>query len=166
VKPIGLRVISQIARELPVPLIGIGGISRWQDAAEYIAAGASAVQVCTAVMWDGAGIIRAMNAGLSGYLARRKFAGVSDLKGRALPCIAAHAALSRATRSHATAGFPERCTSCGRCVIACRDGGYHAISLEDRRLVIDARRCDGCSLCSHICPEGVIVMQVRTHGSG
>jgi dihydropyrimidine dehydrogenase (NAD+) subunit PreA len=161
VKPIGLRVISQIAQELNVPLMGIGGITRWQDAAEYIAAGASAVQVCTAVMWEGAGIIRGMNTGLSGYLAHKKLAGVGELKGRALPRLGTHASLLRSETRFATAGFPERCTSCGRCVVACRDGGYHAISLEDRQVVIDADRCDGCSLCSHVCPEGVIVMQRR-----
>ncbi len=161
IKPIGLRVISQIAHELPVPLMGIGGISRWQDAAEYITAGASAVQVCTAVMWDGAGIIRDMNAGMSDYLANKKLAGVGALKGRALPRIGTHTSLSRSESCFATTGFPERCTSCGRCVVACRDGGYHAISLMDRQLVIDAKRCDGCSLCSLVCPEGVIVMQRR-----
>ncbi|PKL24859.1 MAG: NAD-dependent dihydropyrimidine dehydrogenase subunit PreA [Spirochaetae bacterium HGW-Spirochaetae-2] len=165
VKPIGLRIISQVAHEFDVPLMGIGGISRWQDAAEYIAAGASAVQVCTAVMWEGAGIIRDMNTGLSGYLARKKLAGVGELKGRALPRIGTHAALSRSEKRFATVGFPERCTSCGRCVVACRDGGYHAISLQDRVVVIDAEQCDGCSLCSHVCPEGVIVMQARPHGN-
>ncbi|RXE55842.1 dihydroorotate dehydrogenase [Methanoculleus taiwanensis] len=158
VKPIGLRMVSQIARELPIPLIGIGGISRWQDAAEYIAAGASAVQVCTAVMWGGAGIIREMNAGLSGYLAEKQFAGVGALRGRALSRIGTHASLSRDVFRRAAVECPERCTSCGRCVTACRDGGYHAISMADRHAVVDRDRCDGCGLCSHVCPEGVIVM--------
>jgi dihydropyrimidine dehydrogenase (NAD+) subunit PreA len=138
--------------------MGIGGISRWQDAAEYIAAGASAVQVCTAVMWEGAGIVREMNAGLSGYLADKHFTGVAALKGCALPRIGTHASLSRSEFRFASAGFPERCTSCGRCVTACRDGGYHAISIVDQRAAIDRARCDGCSLCSYVCPEGVIVM--------
>lgn len=166
VKPIGLRVVSQIARELSVPIMGIGGISRWQDAAEYIAVGASAVQVCTAVMWDGAGIIRTMKVGLSGYLAEKQLAGPDALRGRALPRIGSHASLSREVSSSAFPGFPDRCTSCGRCVTACRDGGYHAISLMERQVVIDAGLCDGCSLCSHVCPEGVIVMQARPHGNG
>jgi dihydropyrimidine dehydrogenase (NAD+) subunit PreA len=160
VKPIGLRIVSQIARELPVPVMGIGGISRWQDATEYIAAGASAVQVCTVVMWDGAGIVRDMNAGLAGYLA-----GPDALRGRALPHIGAHAALSREISRCAVAEFPDKCTSCGHCVVACRDGGYHAISLVERQVVIDRSRCDGCSLCSHLCPEGVIAMQVRPQGN-
>lgn len=161
VKPIGLRVISQIARELPVPLMGIGGVSRWQDAAEYIAVGASAVQVCTAVMWNGAGIIRDMTGGLSGYLTEKHFADVSTLRGHALPGIGTHASLSRDTSQYASREFPERCISCGRCVTACRDGGYGAVSLEDRHVVIDKNRCNGCGLCSLLCPEGVIVMQAR-----
>ncbi|MCK9578980.1 MAG: NAD-dependent dihydropyrimidine dehydrogenase subunit PreA [Methanoregula sp.] len=159
IKPIGLRIISQIASVMPVPLMGIGGISRWQDAAEYIAAGASAVQVCTAVMWDGAGIVRDMNAGLSVYLAQKHFSGPGDLMGRALPRIGTHESLSRDESRYAIAAFPERCTSCGRCVVACRDGGYHAISLADRHIIIDSERCDGCSLCSHVCPEKVIVLK-------
>ncbi|MDN7025334.1 NAD-dependent dihydropyrimidine dehydrogenase subunit PreA [Methanoculleus sp. FWC-SCC1] len=158
VKPIGLRMIAQIARELSIPLMGIGGISRWQDAAEYIAAGASVVQVCTAVMWEGAGIVREMDAGLSGYLAQKYFPDVGALRGRALSRIGTHASLSRSAHRRAAIGYPERCTSCGRCVTACRDGGYHAISIADRRAAIDLDRCDGCSLCSHVCPEGAIVM--------
>jgi len=161
VKPIGLRIVSQIVREFPVPVIGIGGVSRWQDAAEYIAAGASAVQVCTAVMWNGAGIVRGMNEGLAGYLAGKNFTSVAELRGRALPRIGMHEALSRDERRQATVGFPERCTSCGRCVTACRDGGYQAIALAGREVQIDGAKCDGCGLCSFVCPEGVIVMQAR-----
>jgi len=164
-KPIGLRIIAQLAQNVSIPLIGIGGISRWQDAAEYIAVGASAVQVCTAVMWSGGGIIRDMNAGLSGYLAGKHFADVAALRGHALPRIGTHAALPRAdVLSFATAGFPERCIACGRCMTACRYEGFGAISLESRHAVIDANRCDGGGLCSLLCPQGVIVMQQRARG--
>lgn len=93
VKPLGLRGISLIAREIPLPM-GIGGISRWQDDAEYIASGVSSVQVCTAIMWNGAGIIHGMNAGMSKYLARKHFTGTGELKGRTHPRMATHAAFS------------------------------------------------------------------------
>ncbi|NLD57442.1 MAG: NAD-dependent dihydropyrimidine dehydrogenase subunit PreA [Methanomicrobiales archaeon] len=161
IKPIGLRVVAQVASQLDVPVMGIGGISRWQDAVEYIAAGASAVQVCTAVMWNGAGIIRAMNNGLSEYIARKKLSGIADLRGRALSRIGTHAALPRNIAQVATLQVPGRCTACGRCVVACRDGGYGAITLVEGKVVIDPERCDGCSLCSLVCPEQVIAMQVR-----
>lgn len=161
IKPIGLRVVAQVAGQLQVPVMGIGGISCWQDAAEYIAAGASAVQVCTAVMWNGAGIIRAMNEGLSAYITQKKLSGISDLRGRALSRIGTHAALPRDAAQVATLQFPGRCTACGKCVVACRDGGYQAITLVDGKAVIDPGRCDGCSLCSLVCPERVIALQIR-----
>ncbi|HNQ29530.1 MAG TPA: 4Fe-4S binding protein [Methanolinea sp.] len=53
---------------------------------------------------------------------------------------------------------PDACTSCGRCVIACRDGGYHAIALHDGKPEFDNARCDGCSLCFHVCPESAIIL--------
>ena len=110
------------------------------------------------MMWEGAGIIRAMNAGLSGYLAEKHFPSVGALRGRALSRIGTHAALSRSVHRIAIRQFPERCASCGRCVTACRDGGYRAISIADRQVAIEKERCDGCGLCSYVCPEGVIVM--------
>ena len=161
IKPIGLRVVSQIAQELPVPIMGIGGISSWQDAADYIAVGASAVQVCTAVMWNGAGIIRDMTAGFSGYLADKQIPDPNALRCRALPRIGTHASLSRDSSRYAYRESPEQCISCGHCVIACRDGGYHAISVIERHVTIDKDTCDGCGLCSLVCSGGVIVMRPR-----
>lgn len=161
IKPIGLRVVSQIAQELPVPIMGIGGISSWQDAADYIAVGASAVQVCTAVMWNGAGIIRDMTAGFSGYLADKQIPDPNALRCRALPRIGTHASLSRDSSRYAYRESPEQCISYGHCVIACRDGGYHAISVIERHVTIDKDTCDGCGLCSLVCSGGVIVMRPR-----
>jgi len=161
-KPIGLSIVSQIARELPVPIMGIGGISRWQDAAEYIAVGASAVQVCTAVMWRGAGIVRGLAEGLTGYLAERGLSGPDALRGLALPRIGTHEALSREACCCAHAESVQNCTLCGRCVVACRDGGYGAISIVGRAVAVDEARCDGCGLCALVCPEGVMVVRPRS----
>jgi dihydropyrimidine dehydrogenase (NAD+) subunit PreA len=158
VKPVGLRVVSQIASAIDLPVIGIGGVNSWEDAVEYILAGASAVQVCTAVMWHGAGIIREMNRGLDAYLLEKGMGSPDALKGLALPKITTHQALTRNTRVGPSVD-PGRCTSCGRCVIACRDGGYHALSLQNGTVVRDLSRCDGCSLCFHVCPEGAISLE-------
>jgi len=165
VKPVGLRVVSQIASSVSLPVIGIGGVSRWEDAVEYLLAGASAVQVCTAVMWHGSGIIREMTKGLGAYLAVKGMASPDVLRGLALPRLKPHQALDRGHRVWPVPGTPAACTACGRCVIACRDGGYHALSLHEGTLVIDRARCDGCSLCAHVCPEGAITL-TRETGNG
>ncbi len=55
---------------------------------------------------------------------------------------------------------PERCTGCGSCVKKrfCR---MNAISVVDRRAVIDERLCRGCGRCTHLCPRNALAMEVR-----
>src|SRR3970282_2330402 len=69
----------------PAPVFGCGGISKWRDAVEYLAAGASAVQVCTAVMLDGLQIIRRLTRGLDEYLQSRGLNSVTAIIGKGLP---------------------------------------------------------------------------------
>ena len=156
IKPIGLKAVSQIARAVELPIHGSGGIRTWSDAAEYLALGADVVQICTEVMVKGFRIIDALTDGLAAYLERKDLT-VASLKGRALPTLGRHEELERSAGARPGVDA-SLCTSCGKCVTACRDGGYQAISFNDRRIVIDGDRCDGCSLCSHVCPVGAIAM--------
>ena len=51
----------------------------------------------------------------------------------------------------------DRCIGCGRCVIACADGGHQAIKIsDDRKISLDGSRCVGCHLCILVCPEEAI----------
>ncbi len=84
-RPVSARCVADIVATHPAPVFGVGGISRWQHALEYLAVGASAVQICTAVMLNGTRIIRGLERGLEGYLERSEWERVSDLVGRALP---------------------------------------------------------------------------------
>jgi len=139
--------------------MGIGGISRWEDAAEYLLLGASAVQVCTAVMWNGYGIVQEMNTGLLRYLEKKGFRSPDELQGAALPRLVSHQSLDRKDRIRPVLGLPEACNGCGRCVIACRDGGYDAIRLREKRLVFNPAACDGCGLCIKVCPAGALAAE-------
>ena len=71
VKPIALNMVAQIARTdatAGLPISGIGGVTTWRDAAEFLALGAGNVQVCTAAMTYGFDIINEMTSGLSSWL--------------------------------------------------------------------------------------------------
>ena len=89
VKPIALNMVSAIAKDprVRIPISGIGGIETWRDAVEFMLVGASAVQVCTAVMHHGYRIVEDMIDGLAGYLAGRGLVSPADLVGRVLPRI-------------------------------------------------------------------------------
>lgn len=152
VKPIGLRIISQLARETDIPLSAMGGISRWSDAAEYISLGADHVQVCTEVMVSGFGIIKRMISGLSEYMAEMGFSSLDDFRGAAVKKLTTHNSLSK-SETLVPVLDESACTLCGKCVVACRDGGYQAIGFENKKIAIDRKLCDGCALCTLVCPE-------------
>jgi dihydroorotate dehydrogenase (NAD+) catalytic subunit len=80
IKPIALRLVYQAARAVKIPVIGLGGIATGEDAAEFLIAGASAVQVGTATFWDPRSPLR-IAAELSRFLRRQKIARAADLVG-------------------------------------------------------------------------------------
>jgi hypothetical protein len=74
VKPIALNMVAEIARDpetYGLPISGIGGITTWRDAAEFLALGAGNVQVCTAAMTYGFKIVQEMISGLRTGWTRR-----------------------------------------------------------------------------------------------
>src|SRR3954463_6320047 len=87
VKPIALNMVQSCAAdpEVRLPISGIGGVSNWRDAAEFIALGSTSVQVCTAIMHYGFRIVEDMIEGLSDYLDEHGMKSVNELVGRAVP---------------------------------------------------------------------------------
>ncbi|MBP5448432.1 MAG: NAD-dependent dihydropyrimidine dehydrogenase subunit PreA, partial [Treponema sp.] len=81
IKAIGFRCVAQIRKASALPILAAGGISSWSDAAQYIALGADAVQVCTEVMLNGCGVINGLKGGLLNYLDSKGFESIDDIKG-------------------------------------------------------------------------------------
>ncbi len=166
VKPIALHLVAALGREewFTLPISGIGGINNWRDAAEFIALGCSSVQVCTAVMHHGFGIVRAMIEGLGGYLEEKGLGSVRELRGRALANYREWGELDMNYR--VVAAIDEAaCSGCGKCHTACNDGAYQAIGLSGRTTragrpipEIIGEKCKGCNLCSLVCPLACISM--------
>jgi dihydropyrimidine dehydrogenase (NAD+) subunit PreA len=164
VKPIALRMVGDIARDLRgLPISGIGGISTWRDAAEFIALGAGSVQVCTAAMHHGFRIVDDMIAGLSNWMDGKGYRRIADFQGRAVPNYVHWNDLNLAFKTLARID-QDLCIKCGLCHIACEDTSHQAIAAlrvdgKRRYEVIDAE-CVGCNLCAHVCPvDGCITME-------
>ncbi|MFZ1617669.1 MAG: NAD-dependent dihydropyrimidine dehydrogenase subunit PreA, partial [Flavobacteriales bacterium] len=170
VKPIALNMLKNCAqdKQVGIPISGIGGVENWRDAAEFILLGATSVQVCTAVMHFGFGIIRDLKTGLERYMDEKGFKTIEDFRGKALPNILHWEDLNLKYKVVADIN-KDKCIGCQLCYTACEDGAHQAISLSsdptDRKPTIIEENCVGCNLCSIVCPvEDCITMERRDDG--
>lgn len=165
VKPIALRMVAEIARDpetAGLPISGIGGISGWRDAAEFIALGAGSVQVCTAAMHYGFRIVEDMISGLAAWMDEKGYSRIDDFRGRAVRNYVnwEDLDLNYKTVARIDEGL---CIGCGLCHIACEDTSHQAIAYGReggrRRFSVIESECIGCNLCYHVCPvEGAVAM--------
>jgi len=166
VKPIALNMVAEIARDQitrGLPISGIGGISTWRDAAEFLALGSHSVQVCTAAMHYGFNIVHDMNNGLSNWMDSKGYQKLSDFIGKAIPNVTdwQYLNLNFKTIAHIN---QENCIQCGLCFVACEDTSHQSISATrvdgKRRYEIIEKECVGCNLCYHVCPEPNVITMV------
>ncbi len=80
IKPVALRLVYEVCQAVRIPVVGLGGISSGLDAAEFLIAGATAVQVGTANFWDPAAVSR-ITRELDSFLKEENIAHVSELRG-------------------------------------------------------------------------------------
>lgn len=171
VKPIALNMVAQIARDAEtagMPISGIGGVTTWRDAAEFMALGAGNVQVCTAAMTYGFKIVSEMIDGLSRWMDEKGYARTSDFTGLATPNVTdwQYLNLNYVTKARID---QDLCIQCGRCHIVCEDTSHQAITAtkDGKRHfeVIDAE-CVACNLCVNVCPvDGCITMERLAAGA-
>ena len=170
VKPIALNMVKNCAQhpDVDLPISGIGGVENWRDAVEFILLGATTVQVCTAVMHFGFGIIRELLPGLERYMDEKGFKTIEDFRGKALPNIKNWKDLNLKYKVVASING-DKCIGCQLCYTACEDGAHQAIALSkdpaNRIPSIIDENCVGCNLCSLVCPvEECITMERRDDG--
>jgi dihydroorotate dehydrogenase (NAD+) catalytic subunit len=81
IKPIALRAVYDLYEQVKTPIIGCGGITTWQDAVEFFLAGASAVQIGTAVALRDPNVFQDINRGVKTYLKKKRYRSVQEIVG-------------------------------------------------------------------------------------
>jgi dihydropyrimidine dehydrogenase (NAD+) subunit PreA len=156
IKPITQRHVSEVAKAVKTPISACGGITTWEDVVEYVMLGATTVQICTSIMWQGYGHFQTILRGLKDYLDRENLSSLKAVQGKALPYIVTIDEASKrpplvvqvdpAKCINLTKG---RCEACGK---VCFYGGIEF----SPKLILKSQNCDGCNLCVEICPVSAL----------
>jgi dihydropyrimidine dehydrogenase (NAD+) subunit PreA len=181
VKPIALNMLASLGRDPVVggsklPISGMGGISTWSDAAEFLLLGASSLQVCTAVMHYGFRIVEDLCDGLSNWMDEKGFRTIPDVVGRSLHRVSDFNHFDLSFRAVARID-QNKCIGCNLCYVACNDTAHQCIDLiapegqvvqpysydvrahgrdeavtSRPRVQVREPDCVGCRLCYNVCP--------------
>jgi dihydropyrimidine dehydrogenase (NAD+) subunit PreA len=165
VKPIALKFLHSLSKNqrfAKIPISGIGGVTTWQDAVEFMLLGATNVQVCTAVMKYGFRIIEDLTSGLSNWMDEKGFKNVYDFVGLSVKKVTDWERLDM--NYHIVANIDQsKCIHCGLCYVTCEDTSHQAINILKgspyNEYTIKEPECVGCNLCKLVCPvEDCITM--------
>jgi len=190
VKPIALNMLAALGRDSVVagsklPISGMGGISTWRDAAEFLLLGASSLQVCTAVMHYGFRMVEDLCDGLSNWMDEKGFARVSDVVSRSVHRLSDFSNFDLSFRAVARID-QQKCIRCNLCYVACNDTAHQCIDLigADGQVVqphayavqsngkeeavnsrpsvqVREEDCVGCRLCYNVCPVTECIQMIE-----
>lgn len=160
-KPLALRWIGKITQKVDIPIFGNYGVCNWEDAIEFMMAGANAVQVCTAVMVNGYAFFRKTAKGIEKFMERKNFKKVDDFVGLAHKNLIEYEDLPKKQTPLVAEVNTKKCTGCARCPTVCF---YDAIKIVEGKAAIDPNLCIGCILCEQTCPVAAISMRKDPKG--
>jgi dihydropyrimidine dehydrogenase (NAD+) subunit PreA len=147
---LGLRLISQAAKELKIPIIAGLGVWDWRDIVAYIMCGATLVQSAVGIMLQGYKIAGKWVESMSAWMEGKGYKSLNDIRGVALPNILKTADVPRKPENVKVTIDTKKCTKCGVCLRSCF---YDAINLTKVGAVINPSACDVCGMCVEVCPE-------------
>ena len=155
IKPVIMRHLSEVARNVDIPISAVGGVNSYHEVIEYIMLGATTVQLCTAVMWNGYERITKIINDLNDWMDRKGYKSFDEIRGIALKDITTVEELAKLPAKHAVVD-KDTCTNCGLCQKLCM---YRAISERDGARWADPGKCDGCGVCQQMCPAKAITLE-------
>jgi len=166
--PVSLARVVRIRRASSLPVVGVGGVSTYHDALQYLLVGCPLVGVGSALYFEGPALMDRIHRGLRDWMEAREYTCPEAFVGRVFPLIEDGAAL--AGREPFPYTLPpdgpylpvvdaSACTGCGACVRGCI---YHAIYIgENGCAAVHGDLCWSCGFCVGVCPEGAVTLRDR-----
>ena len=155
IRPISLRINSEIARNGCENLVGIGGVTCAEDAVEYLMVGARAVGVHSIAILRGVEYLSKLCKDTAVLLDQLGYRSISSVVGAALPNFPQEEQVAKLEFHYEPDSAP--CTNCGRCVKAC---SYAARSLKFPIMEVNKDLCRNCGLCVSVCPTGALTADI------
>ena len=143
--------VLEAARRTKLPIIGIGGVSSWQDAIGMILAGATCVGICTASILQGPRIFERIAIGIKKFLSKNNYKTLDEIRGIGLKSVEEE--WNKDFVTPLIAKITNKCNGCTLCANLCL---YDAIKMIDQKANINQNNCSGCGLCESICPVSAI----------
>lgn len=153
-KPFTLKNVAQVKLSNPTAQIAAsGGIMDWKDTVEVIMCGAKAATYCTAIMWEGWGVLKEIEKGLHAYMEKQGYKRVEDFYAAGLKHMTTP---NKVSFKYVVATVNEEtCIGCGIC---CKPGHCEAVSLKEKKATVEKKLCVGCATCADLCPTGAMEM--------
>lgn len=156
---LGFAMVASTARRVKIPIIGGGGIEKWEHAVQFMMWGATLVTACTSIMWHGFEIIPKIIGKMEEFMEEQGYGGYGELVGLSAKTLRAAANLT--ALPGAPSVDPELCNGCGICL---RPAHCNAITIEDGLASIYEPDCLGCGICVAFCPRGALSFDVSESG--
>ncbi|MEW6377258.1 MAG: 4Fe-4S binding protein [Thermodesulfobacteriota bacterium] len=145
----GLKLVSQAAKELKIPIIAGLGTWDWQDIIRYIMVGATLVQSGVGIMLQGYKVSERWLNNILAWMEAKGYQNIDEIRGIALGNIIKTADVPRKPSNVGMVIDTTKCTRCGVCLRSCF---YDAIALTKVGAIINRKKCDVCGMCAEVCP--------------
>ncbi len=145
----GLKLVSQAAKELKIPIIAGLGTWEWRDFIRYIMVGASLVQSAVGIMTQGYKVAQKWENQMTAWMEGKGYSSLDDFRGVALPHCLKTSDVPREPDNIEMVVDTKKCIRCGVCVRSCF---YDAIKVTKVGAVINSDACDVCGMCAEVCP--------------
>jgi len=147
IRPIGLAAVSTMAQAVNIPISGIGGITQFNHALEYMMLGATTIQMCTGLILNGVSHIKNILEDLEFWMDKKGYDNIEDIRGIALKSLKSYEEIKIEPYGIKSVEF-QCAIDCDKCIKAC---AYETIIKNDDKISVESKRCTGCGLCVSVC---------------